>query len=174
VVLVQNQISADTLGMKRPADVYVASTRSYHCLPDLSYPLHDRDIVVTACGRICMHREKIHISTVLAGQTLGIKEVDDGICQLHGLEQRTLQPLDNCGHSASCRPISGVAQFVRRSPVSSCPQRRLRPPRCPVTVLSDVHEVGCGTRRIRNLHARWNFANAASISALVATSPRAT
>jgi hypothetical protein len=32
-----------------------------------------------ACGRICMHRKKINISTVLAGQRVGIKEVDDGI-----------------------------------------------------------------------------------------------
>jgi len=94
----------EALGMKRPADVYVASTRAYRGLPDLSYPLHDRDIVVTACGRICMHRKKIHISTVLAGQTLGIKEVDDGIWLVSfmdhdlgyiELEQRTLQPLDN-------------------------------------------------------------------------------
>jgi hypothetical protein len=43
-----------------------------------SATLHDRD-VVTARGRICMHRKKIHISTALAGQTLGIKEVDDDI-----------------------------------------------------------------------------------------------
>lgn len=30
-------------------------------------------------ARICMHRKKINISTVLAGQKLGLKEVDDGI-----------------------------------------------------------------------------------------------
>ena len=47
--------------------------------PNSTYPFHDRDILVTACGRICLHRKKINISTVLAGQTLGIKEVDDGI-----------------------------------------------------------------------------------------------
>ena len=35
--------------------------------------------LVTACGRICLHRKKINISTVLAGQRLGIKEVDEGI-----------------------------------------------------------------------------------------------
>jgi hypothetical protein len=34
---------------------------------------------VTACGRICLHRKKINISIALAGQTLGIKEVHDGI-----------------------------------------------------------------------------------------------
>ncbi len=42
-------------------------------LPEISYPLHDKDILVTACGRICMHRKKINISTVMAGQRLGIK-----------------------------------------------------------------------------------------------------
>ena len=33
----------------------------------------------TACGRICLYRKKINISSVLAGQRLGIKEVDEGI-----------------------------------------------------------------------------------------------
>jgi len=31
-----------------------------------------------AARRLCLHRKKINISTVLAGQRLGIKEVDDG------------------------------------------------------------------------------------------------
>ena len=92
------------LGMKRPAEIYAASPRPYFGLPDLTYPLHDRDVVVTACGRICMHRKKINLSTVLAGQRLGIKEVDDGIWIVSfmrydlgfiDLEQKTLQPLDN-------------------------------------------------------------------------------
>jgi len=92
------------LAMKCPAEVYLPSTRPYRGLPDIAYPFHDRDILVTACGRICMHRKKINISTVLAGQNLGIKEVDDGIWLVSfmqydlgyiDLEQRTLQPLDN-------------------------------------------------------------------------------
>ena len=75
-----------------------------HDLAELAYPFDDRDILVTACGRICMHRKKINISTVLAGQRVGIKEVDDGIWIVSfmrydlgyiDLEQRTLQPLDN-------------------------------------------------------------------------------
>ena len=69
----------EALAMKCPAEVYTPSTRPYHGLPELEYPFHDRDVLVTACGRICMHRKKINISTVLAGQRLGIKEVDDGI-----------------------------------------------------------------------------------------------
>jgi hypothetical protein len=36
-------------------------------------------VLVTACGRLCLHRKKINISTVLADQRLGIGEVVDGI-----------------------------------------------------------------------------------------------
>lgn len=94
----------EAIAMRCPAELYSASPRPYNGLPELEYPWHDRDILVTACGRICMHRKKINISTVLAGQKLGIKEVDDGIWLvsfLHydlgyiDLEQRTLQTIDN-------------------------------------------------------------------------------
>jgi transposase InsO family protein len=94
----------EALAMRCPAELYATSPRRYDGLPDLQYPFHDRDILVTACGRICMHRKKINISTVLAGQKLGIKEVDDGIWLvtfMHydlgyiDLEQRTLQTIDN-------------------------------------------------------------------------------
>jgi len=72
--------------------------------PEVAYPFHDRDIPVTSCGRICMHRKKINISTVVTGQRLGIKEVDDGIWLVSfmhydlgyiDLEQRTVQTIDN-------------------------------------------------------------------------------
>lgn len=94
----------EALAMKTPAEVYTPSTRPYGGLPDLEYPFHDRDVTVTACGRICMMKKKINISTSLAGQSLGIKEVDDGIWLVSfmrydlgyiDLEQRTLQTIDN-------------------------------------------------------------------------------
>ena len=94
----------EALDMKTPAEVYRPPPRPYAGLPELDYPLHDRDVLVTACGRICMYRKRINISTVLAGQRLGIKEVDDGIWLVSfmsydlgfiDLEQKTLQPLDN-------------------------------------------------------------------------------
>ena len=50
----------------------------YRGLPDVSYALHDWE-VVTACGRICMRGRRINLSHVLAGQRVGIKEVDEGI-----------------------------------------------------------------------------------------------
>jgi len=51
-----------------------------------------------------MYRKKINISKVMAGQRLGIKEVDDGIWLVSfmhhdlgyiDLEQKTLQTIDN-------------------------------------------------------------------------------
>ena len=69
-----------------------------------SRPLATVRVVVIACGRICMHRKRINLSHVLAGQRVGIKEVDEAIwivSFMHydlgyiDLEQRTLQPLDN-------------------------------------------------------------------------------
>jgi transposase InsO family protein len=94
----------EALAMKMPAELYIPSSRAYDGLPDLNYPFHDRDILVTSCGRICMHRKKINVSTVMAGQRLGITEVDDGIWLVSfihydlgyiDLEQRTLQTIDN-------------------------------------------------------------------------------
>jgi hypothetical protein len=61
-------------------------------------------VLVTACGRICINHKKINLSTVMVGQKLGIKEVDDGIWLVSfmhydlgyiDLEQRTLQTIDN-------------------------------------------------------------------------------
>jgi transposase InsO family protein len=94
----------EALAMKTPAEIHSPSSRPYRGLPELTYPLHDKDIMVTACGRICMMKKKINVSTVLAGQRLGIKEVDDGIWLVSfmrydlgyiDLEQRTLQTIDN-------------------------------------------------------------------------------
>jgi len=94
----------EAIGMKMPGELYMSSSRRYDGLPEVDYPFHDRDILVTACGRICMARKKVNVSTVLAGQRLGIKEVDDGIWLVSfmhydlgyiDLEQRTLQTIDN-------------------------------------------------------------------------------
>ena len=94
----------EALDMKCPNDIYLPSNRPYRGLPEVEYPFHDKDGLVTACGRLCMHRKKINISTVLAGQRLGIKEVEDGIWLVSfmhydlgyiDLEQRTLQTIDN-------------------------------------------------------------------------------
>jgi transposase InsO family protein len=92
------------INMKCPGELYAPSTKPYAGLPEINYPFHDKEGLVTCCGRICMHRKKINISTVLAGQKVGLKEVDDGIWLVSfltydlgyiDLEQKTLQTLDN-------------------------------------------------------------------------------
>ena len=94
----------EALDMKCPAQVYVSSPRPYQGIPDPHYPFHDRTVVVTSCGRLCLYRKKINLSKSLAGQAVGVKEVDSGIWLVSfmhydlgyiDLEDRTLQPLNN-------------------------------------------------------------------------------
>jgi hypothetical protein len=63
--------------------------------PQPHYPFHDRTVVVTSCGRLCLYNKKIN---------LGVKEVDHGIWSVSfkdydlgyiDLEEKTLQPLEN-------------------------------------------------------------------------------
>src|SRR6476660_1225300 len=104
IVCYNHERPHQALAMKYPAELYQPSPRTYRGLGELEYPFHDRTVTVTHCGRICLHRKRINISTVLAGQKLGIKEVDEGFWLasfMHydlgyfDLEQKTLQPLDN-------------------------------------------------------------------------------
>jgi transposase InsO family protein len=94
----------EALAMKCPAQLYTPSTRPYQGIPDPHYPFHDRTVMVTSCGRLCLYRKKINLSVTLAGQAVGVKEVDDGIWLVSfmhydlgyvDLEERTLQPLEN-------------------------------------------------------------------------------
>ena len=83
--------------MKTPASLYEPSTRIYKGLPELQYPFHDRTVVITECGRICLDRRKISVSTVLGGQKVGIKQVDDQIWQVSFMEyDRGYFDMDSC------------------------------------------------------------------------------
>ena len=140
--------------MKRPAELYAASPRPYHGLPELTYPFHDRDILVTACGRICLHRKKINISTVLAGQRLGIKEVDDGIWLVSFMPDRVAEGVSaqllsatvySCALPSVAERLPTKLPTPRRS-VSICGrppgdrdfqrQYRRKPARCQRTMVS--------------------------------------
>jgi hypothetical protein len=90
--------------MKCPSEVYTASNRPYEGITELEYPFHDRAVNVTNCGRLCLYQKKINISRSLAGQAVGVKEVDEGIWLVSfmkydlgyvDLEEKTLQPLEN-------------------------------------------------------------------------------
>lgn len=91
------------LDMKCPSEVYTSSLRPYRGIQQLSYPFHDRSLMVSSCGRICINRMKVNLSTVFAGQLIGLKEVNDGIWLVSFMdydlgyfdeENRSLQPLD--------------------------------------------------------------------------------
>jgi len=94
----------EALGMKFPAEVYTPAPRPYRGIGRVEYPMHDRTVTVTSCGRICMKGKKINLSTVFAGQDVGIKEVKEKIWLVSFMEydlgyfdedSRRFEPLQN-------------------------------------------------------------------------------
>ena len=92
------------LEMRYPAELYAESPRPYRGLGELAYPLHDRTVTVTHCGRVCFGKRKINLSTVFAGQNVGVKEVSDKIWLVTFMkydlgffdhETGRLEPVDN-------------------------------------------------------------------------------
>ena len=92
------------LGMKYPGEVYTPSARVYRPPEEPEYPMHDRTIHVTACGRICLGRKKINFSRAFASETVGINEVGDKIWLVTFMDidlgyfdedSKRLEPIDN-------------------------------------------------------------------------------
>lgn len=79
MVYFNNERPHQALDMKLPAERYAPSPRPYRGLGELDYPCHDKTVTVTTCGRICVRRKKINLSTVFAGQKLGVTQVDDSL-----------------------------------------------------------------------------------------------
>ena len=48
-------------------------------MTDLTYPVHDKTITVTNCGRICFNARKVNLSQVFAGQNVGVTQVGDRV-----------------------------------------------------------------------------------------------
>ena len=67
------------LGGRYPGEIYTPSARVYRPPEEPEYPFHDRAVRVTRCGRICIGHRKVNLSTVFAGQVVGLREVDDRI-----------------------------------------------------------------------------------------------
>jgi hypothetical protein len=53
------------LARQCPAARHSTSIRPYHGLPEIAYPLHDCEVLVTDCS---LHRKRVNISSLLAGQ----------------------------------------------------------------------------------------------------------
>ena len=62
-----NERPHQALNMKFPSELYTTSPRLYKGIEPVEYPLHDRTVDITACGRICIGKKKIHLSQVFAG-----------------------------------------------------------------------------------------------------------
>ena len=65
------------LGGAYPGDIYTPSARIFRPPEDPEYPYHDRTVRVTRCGRICFGRLKVNLSSVFAGQLVGLREVEE-------------------------------------------------------------------------------------------------
>ena len=113
----------EALEMKTPSDVYKNSLPRYDRLLEFGYPFHDRDTMVTRWTRICIHPKGTTTSAILAGQKLGVKEVDDGIWVgsfMHydpgyiDLEQQILQTI-NALFGARLPPMSAVQPVTYQS-----------------------------------------------------------
>ncbi len=69
----------EALGQRPPADFFKPSPRSFpEKLPDPQYPLHDAVRRVSACGHVQLGQDRFFLATVLAGEPVGLREVDDG------------------------------------------------------------------------------------------------
>jgi hypothetical protein len=42
------------LEMKTPSQIYQPSNKPYNGLPEISHPFHDKEVMVTNCGRLCL------------------------------------------------------------------------------------------------------------------------
>jgi len=108
------------LNMQYPGEIYHKSSRVYKGLPDIEYPFHDKTIMVTHCGRLCLKGKKISVSVVLAGQKLGIKEVNDKIWLVSFMDYDLgyfdednckIEPLEN-PFGAKVLPMSSVYRIL--------------------------------------------------------------
>ena len=119
--------------MRCPAECYVPSSRPYAGLPELDYPFHDKTVTVTTCGRICFNRQKINLSTVFAGQKVGIRQVSEQIWLVSFMdydlgyfddETCRLEPLENPFGPKVLAPVVTSESSYRTSEAA----REARPP----------------------------------------------
>ncbi len=99
-----NERPHESLEMKCPGEVYTFSPRPYQGLLEPDYSFHDQIKFVGTGGHLYFKKTRIRVTEALAGQPVGIKEVDDGVWLVSfmqydlgyvDLEKKSLQPLDN-------------------------------------------------------------------------------
>jgi len=80
-----NERPHEALNMKCPVDLYKKSKVKYILNKEpLEYPEHDLTLRVSRCGGIRFkNRLRVYIGLPFMGENLGVREVDDGIWQVH-------------------------------------------------------------------------------------------
>lgn len=77
----------ESLGMRRPADIYTPSTRPMPAqLEDLTYPFHDDVLTVGRWGQVCFRGRVYRICQALRDHSVGIRELDDGTWRVTFME----------------------------------------------------------------------------------------
>jgi len=76
----------EALGMKCPAEVYRRSPREYRGTPEISYPMHDKVVMVTKVGEIHINGRRVYVGSAFAGQPVGVLEKEEGIWQVDFME----------------------------------------------------------------------------------------
>jgi len=70
----------ESLGMKRPGEIYSPSPRSLpSVMPEPRYPTHDDVLTVNSAGMVPVPgRGRLYLSSALTGQLVGLREENDG------------------------------------------------------------------------------------------------
>jgi hypothetical protein len=111
---------------------------TYISIPEPHYPFHDKIVVVSSCGRLCLYRKKINLSNSLASQAVGIKKVETGIGRISFMDYdvgisiwrknsaalRQPRGAESVTHilGANCSPMSGMDTSVWRRERDSNPR----------------------------------------------------
>src|SRR5579883_2352814 len=116
--------------MKCPAELYIPAGRPYQGIPEPHYPFHDRTVVVTSCGRLCLYRKK---------------SISASLWPVRPSASR--KSTTASGSSASCNTILATSIWRRKlcspSTIPSgqkchlCPRNNLLP-MCPVRTIENV------------------------------------
>ena len=95
----------EALGMKRPGELYVPSTRPYPgCLPAVEYPADMQVRSVRPDGSILWKNKLIFVSEALSGERIGLKEAEEDVWDLYLCDY----PLGRLGRGKSRIQASNV------------------------------------------------------------------
>jgi hypothetical protein len=105
-----NERPHQALQTKYSAELYLPSTRPYNGLQELSYPLHDRTVMVTNCGRNCIGKRKVNLSVRRSKYRQQGDRGENLVSQLHALRFRVLRSPVRA-HRMRRKPPSGLKCF---------------------------------------------------------------